>query len=40
LTEDGLAQLGYSDTIVLRPALIEGTAREPEKVRIVEKMLE
>ena len=32
MTEDGLAGLGYSDTIVLRPGLIESPHRENERV--------
>jgi len=28
LTEEGLAKLGYSDTIIFRPGMLQGTARE------------
>lgn len=27
MTEEGLAALGYNDTIIFRPALLKGTAR-------------
>ncbi|KAF9265223.1 hypothetical protein L218DRAFT_924360 [Marasmius fiardii PR-910] len=32
LTEEGLAALGYSDTIIFRPALLAGTARPERRI--------